>query len=290
MPNKYIEKPFLYLIVVSLLLHIGIFAIVRYLPETRKEPPSEPVFIDLQQIPAVKQQKPVEQEVKRSSDQRIRVERESAPLGDSLHETAPAVPRQSAASQPPVATAINPGGTPSASKPSMPLPTERRDSKVAPGSSVSSLLRPRQQTAQQQSPAQLFPAADRLARLEETYRRRYEKDLAEGDTRFLNSNYIHFGSFLRRFETAGYGVWRYPAEAAKKGVVGITPVKITFSKGGEIVHIQLLESSGSKILDEEVFRTLKEVGPVGAFPRGYDRDEFNLIAFFQYGMGGKSLW
>ena len=289
MSDKYIEKSFLYLLALSLLLHLGIFAIMQYLPKTGKEPPHEPVFIDLQQLPAVKQEKPVEQKVKRFSDQQVRVKRETAPRGESHRETAPVTPRQAITPKPLVEGALNPSGAPVASKPALPLPAEQRDSKVPPGSSVSSLLRSKQQTAQQTKP-QLFPAANRLAKLEETYRRKFEKDLAEGDTRFLNSDDIQFGSFLRRFENAVYGVWRYPAEAANKGIVGITPVKITFSRKGEIVHIQLLESSGSRILDDEVIRTLKEVGPVGSFPRGYDKDEFNLIAFFQYGMGRRSLW
>jgi protein TonB len=128
-----------------------------------------------------------------------------------------------------------------------------------------------------------------MAMLEDSYRRKFEKDIAEGDTKFLNTDDIQFGSFLRRFENSVYGVWRYPQEAAQKGIEGITPVKITFNRRGEIVHVQLLESSGARILDEEVFRTLKMLGPVGGFPKGYDKDEFNLIAFFQYGMSRRSL-
>ncbi len=55
------------------------------------------------------------------------------------------------------------------------------------------------------------------------------------------------------------------------------------------MHVELLESSGAKVLDDEVFRTLKMIGPVGGFPRGYNKDEFHLIAFFQYGMTRRSL-
>ena len=154
---------------------------------------------------------------------------------------------------------------------------------------MSGLLRPHRQTAQQRPQPQLFPGANRMAKLEDSYRHKFEKDVDEGDTRFLNSDDIQFGSFLRRFETAVYGVWRYPSEAANKGIEGITPVKITFNRRGEIVHVQLLETSGSRILDDEVLRTLKEVGPVGAFPKGYDKDEFHLIAFFQYGGTRRSL-
>ena len=48
--------------------------------------------------------------------------------------------------------------------------------------------------------------------------------------------------------------------------------------------IDLLESSGSQILDKEVFRTLKALGPIGGFPKSYHKEHFYLIAFFQYGI------
>jgi protein TonB len=130
-----------------------------------------------------------------------------------------------------------------------------------------------------------------MARLEESYRKKYSSEVEEGETRFLNTDDILFGSFLRRFESSVYGVWQYPAEAARRGIEGVTPVRITFNRKGEIEKVTLLESSGSRVLDDEVLRALKLVGPIGSLPKGYDRDQFNLIAFFQYGLsrGGRSI-
>jgi len=70
------------------------------------------------------------------------------------------------------------------------------------------------------------------------------------------------------------------------GIEGVTPVKITFNRRGEIVGRELLQSSGSRILDEEVMRTLASVGVIGSFPRGYNKETFVLIAFFHYGIIG----
>ncbi len=262
MSNQYIEKKFLYLVFISLLLHLGVFAGLYYFPPSQQEPPKEPVFIDLQQMPEPKQPpEPRQQDTKRRSEQRIRVPRESAPHGDAPQDVQ-AIEKQTVSRQPP----------------------------ITPGSSAASLLKPKQQAVQQPPPTQnLFPGASRLAKLEESYRRKFEDNIADGDTRFLNSDDIVFGSFLRRFEGAVYGVWRYPQEAAMKGIEGITPVRITFNRQGEITKIQQLESSGARILDEEVLRTLRAIGPVGGFPKGYDKDEFHLIAFFQYGGARRSL-
>lgn len=272
MPDRYIEKSFLYLLCISLLLHLGLFAGLYFFPSKPQELPKEPVFIDLQQIPELKQpQKPQQQETRRQSEQRVRVPEERAPKADAPRDDVsarrPAPPAQQAA----------PAARPSQqTSPSQPTPE--------PGYSASSLLKPKSQSSSPGPTAQqLFPGASRLAKLEESYRRKFEKDIAEGDTRFLNSDDIVFGSFLRRFEGAVYGVWRYPQEAAIRGIEGVTPVRITFNRRGEITNIQQLESSGARILDEEVIRTLRAIGPVGGFPKGYDKDEFHLIAFFQYG-------
>jgi protein TonB len=280
MSDRTIEKSFLFLLVFSLLLHLGVGAVLYYLPQKPKTP-KEAVFIDLQQIPDLKSlQEPRQQETHRQSERRIRVPQETAPRGQDAVDsglTPPVSPQARPTQQAPQPRQREASKTPP------------QDTSITPGSSASGLLKPRTPAAQQAPAAQLFPGAGRMAKMEENYRRKFESDIAEGDTKFLNSDDILFGSFLRRFETAVYGVWRYPQEAAMKGIEGITPVRITFNRQGEITGVRLLESSGAKILDEEVLRTLKMIGPVGGFPKGYDKDEFHLIAFFQYGGARRAL-
>jgi protein TonB len=269
--EQYIEKLFIYLLMLSVLLHIAGFAALYFWPQKEQQQISEPTFIDLQDMPELKAQDlPKKADVARPSDKRRRVIKETAPKPSTqFAQSRPSKPAQSSRQQA--------SASPSA-KPSEPTST-----------SVNELLRRKPQTQQQAAGGgtrpqpNLMPSASRMAKLEESYRRRFAEDIDKGNTRFLNTDDIQFGSFLRRFETAVYGVWRYPQEAAMKGVEGVTPVKITFNKNGEIVKVRLLESSGSRILDDEVFRTLRLIGPMGNFPRSYEKDEFNLIAFFQYG-------
>lgn len=283
MSERYIEKSFLFLLVISLLLHLVAGIMLYRFSGKVTPPPKEPVFIDLQQMPEFKAMPRQQPETERMADRRVRVPRETAPRASDSRDSGKTMAQQQLRPHQQVVPRI-PG---SVVKPSIPLP--RPENQVTPGSSVSSLLRKKNQSSPQITPQQLYPAANRLAKLEENYRRKFEQDIAEGDTRFLNSDDIQFGSFLRRFENSVYGVWRYPQEAAMRGIEGIVPVRITFNRKGEIARIQQLESSGAKILDEEVIRTLRAIGPVGSFPRGYDKDEFHLIAFFQYGGSRRSL-
>ncbi|MCM2359670.1 MAG: TonB family protein [Geobacteraceae bacterium] len=274
MSDKYVEKTFLYLVVLSVLLHTALFLIIIYLPQEKKVFRQEPYMVELRDLPptlepAAKEKK----EVRRLDEQRRRVARETAPRGEMERDKIAALPPRAV---PPVLPQPEPeaGGAPAvAGRGEAPLLEKPRPADFF-----------RQKERGVPDISKLFPTADKLAKLEESYRRKYDQEVAEGETRFLNTDDIRFGSFLRRFESAVYGVWRYPADAARMGIEGVVPTRITFNRKGEIEKVELLESSGSRILDDEVRRTLKIIGPVGSFPRGYDKDTFHLIAFFHYGI------
>ena len=286
MSDRYVEKSFLYLVAVSLLLHAGLFALVILFPQAKPVLRQEPIMIDLEDIPDVRQA-PADsgREARRHAEQPRRVPREMAPKGEGERDRVAALPpvvrpvpqRPTASSQ----AAQQPRRGDEAEPPGETGRTGEVPVREAPRGG--GILKPRA-PADAPDLAQLMPSAQRLAKIEESYRKKYRDDVAEGDTKFLDTDDIQFGSFLRRFENAIYGVWRYPQEAARLGIEGVTPVKITFNRSGAIVKYEILQSSGSRILDDEVLRTLRLVGPVGPFPRGYSRDEFHLIAFFQYGI------
>lgn len=286
------NKSIFFSFLVSILLHLAVVAALLHLPDAKQEPPREPVFIDLQDVPELKNM-PEPQVLKkpaRPSDARVRVEQERAPKTDSRREqgaSPKSLPQRAAPVAQPrqqEAAAVRPSPPPDA-----PSPQSQPDAQVPPGSSSNGLLKPRKQDSRPPAREQLFPGAGKMAKLEEGYRRSFDDEISEGETRFLNTDDILFGSFLRRFENAVYGVWRYPQEAALKGIEGITPVRITFNRQGKIVRVKLLESSGAKILDDEVIRTLDLIGPMGSFPKGYSKEEFHLIAFFRYGNSLRSL-
>jgi protein TonB len=269
MSDNYIEKIFLYFVVLSLLLHLIAFGIIVLFPEKKGTPRPEPYMVELQDLPAAKGEPPRRQiEVKRLDEQRRRFEREIAPRGERERDRfAPPPPQRPQAAEA--------GRTPSRQ-------AGRDEISSREKAGAGDFFKRQEKGTPDLS--RLFPSADKLARLEESYRKKYGPEVAEGGATFLNTDDITLGSFLRRFESAIYGVWRYPPEAARMGIEGVTPVKITFNRKGEIEKVKLLESSGSKILDDEVMRTLKAVGTIGSLPRSYDKETFDLIAFFHYGI------
>ncbi|OPY11452.1 MAG: transport protein TonB [Syntrophus sp. PtaB.Bin138] len=282
MSDKYIEKAFLYFLTLSLIAHLAIFALVYLFPESKREVKQEAYMVELSDMPELKQAPPSKAPARRFAERKRRVVTERAPRGQRARDNIASAPRRESRPEPlrpaakeqerersvshePVSRAENGAVSKEGTE------KKRAGETVRKGKDLPDL-------------AKLYPSAGRLARLEESYRKKYDTEIEEGDTKFLNTDDIQFGSFLRRFESAVYGVWRYPDAAARSGIQGVTPVKITFNRRGEIENIQLLQSSGSKILDSEVFRALRSIGPLGGFPKAYPKEQFNLIAFFQYGI------
>jgi len=284
MSDKYIEKIFLYLLALSFLLHLAIFEVISRLPP-EKGKPEQTTMVDLTDLPAPPppprpksqprpnlRSAPEPKPVDRLADRRQRVPKEMSPKASRDQE-------RLAPSQP----------LPPAKTERAPIQGKLRSAPGVPDKSVplprgEGLFKPKGSDTSERS--RLFPSAKNLARLEESYRQEYRDDVAKGDTQFINTDDIQFGSFMRRLENAVYGAWRYPEEALRRGIEGTTPVKITFSRSGEILRIDLLDTSGSRILDDEVIRTLKQLGPIGPLPKAYPNDTFKLIAFFHYGIGG----
>ncbi|HEX9024312.1 MAG TPA: TonB-dependent receptor, partial [Geobacteraceae bacterium] len=203
--ESYIEKAFLYLLFLSFLLHVAMFALFYYLPQEKKVAKEEPVMIDLQDLPPSKEAPAGEKkEVKRLGEKRRRVTREMAPKGEMPRERIARLPSRTVppAAQPP-ARGVE----------TLPRPPAER------GEGLFREKRPGEDLLRRGEPgppgiARLFPQADKLARLEDSYRKKHGPEVKEGETKFLDTNDIQFGSFLRRFENAVYGVWNYPEEAA----------------------------------------------------------------------------
>jgi protein TonB len=272
--DSYIEKSFLYILALSLLLHTAMFMVIIFLPQEKKIDKEQPVMIDLQDLPTSKKAPAREKkDLKRFAEEKRRLAREKAPKGEMEQERIASMPQQAA---PPATQPQQNMGqmAPARSEKERTLPRE------APYGE--NLLKPKEERAS--NLARLFPSPGNMARLEESYRKQYSHEVEEGEVKSLDTDDIRFGSFLRRFETAVYGVWNYPREAAKHGIEGMTPVRITFNRRGDIEQVELLKSSGSEILDNEVLRTLHHIGPIGSLPKGYTKDKFYLVASFHYGI------
>jgi periplasmic protein TonB len=88
----------------------------------------------------------------------------------------------------------------------------------------------------------------------------------------------YFAHIKRRIER----VWTYPADAIASGSQGQLHLKFVLRRNGQLKTIELLRSSGSKVLDKEAWDAVVNAGPFESFPPTIPEDELHIAARFTY--------
>jgi protein TonB len=92
----------------------------------------------------------------------------------------------------------------------------------------------------------------------------------------------YFASIKRKIEL----VWQYPYEAAVAGIQGELAVDFVIARSGKVDSIELVRSSGSKILDDEAIRSIRKAAPFDPIPAQYKIPSLLIRGRFVYVHGG----
>jgi protein TonB len=88
----------------------------------------------------------------------------------------------------------------------------------------------------------------------------------------------YFAHIKRRIEQ----VWTYPPGAIANGLQGQLHLKFVLRNDGQVKTVELLRSSGYKVLDKEAWDAVVNGGPFGPFPPTIPDDELQITARFTY--------
>jgi len=262
-----------------------------------KPPQIKPKELELDQQPIKPTPEPPP-ESSRLAEQNQRVEKETAPKGDDTRDqaaSAKSVQPAQAPPTPPVTAKPNKGSRPENSKSSQGMPTE---ASTQPSRQAEQELTTEQMPEQQPLPSlnQLTQLSDntvgRIIQKEQSRQERIKEraDLETGDTVWLNLERGLLISFFRRFRNQIEGVWNYPREAIEKEMQGTLLLKITVNHDGELVDVDLLESSGSEILDYEAIQAVYRAAPFGPLGKHYPYPDLKIMAHFRYQISGKYIY
>ena len=92
----------------------------------------------------------------------------------------------------------------------------------------------------------------------------------------------YFASIKRKIEL----VWQYPYEAAAAGIQGELTLDFVIARSGKVDSVELVRSSGSKILDDEAIRSIRVAAPFDPIPAGYKIPSLHIRGRFVYVHGG----
>jgi periplasmic protein TonB len=267
--TNYIEKSILYFLAFSLLLHGLLFAVIVYLPREKKAARPEPIMVELQDLPPSRVTPAEEKkETRRAAEERRRVARETAPRGEREKDRIAALPKRA------VPHAAQPQRDGGEMVPRLPEKEMAPAKESPPGES---LLKPKEQGLPDIS--KLFPTAEKMARLEDGYRKKY-KDIEQGDTRLIDTDDDVLASFAYRFKSAVQERWNTLARAAGFRELGVAVLLITIKRDGMVEDIKLLESTGNKVLDDVAIKTVRTAGFVGPLPKKWPHNQVHFLYIY----------
>ncbi|TNF47402.1 MAG: energy transducer TonB [Deltaproteobacteria bacterium] len=278
-------------ILLSLLLHL----LLLLLPKDKlfpEEVPLEPVYVEVRppqqqerelDLPIRKElEKPREKPAKRLAEKDQVVEKEMAPEGKDVEDREKIVRSPKPAPKAPPKEQVKPRKevVEQKTEPDLELPFTPDGWRQKPEKK-----QPRE-VPDLQTLTQISPAA--LSKIESDWRRKYRADVARGDTVWMDSQQDLLHSFMRRFRTNIYNVWNYPGSAVQRRQQGTCLLRITIDRRGNISNVELLESSGYRILDNEAITAVREGATYGPLPRAYPHEELKIMAFFDYRLSGSA--
>jgi len=88
----------------------------------------------------------------------------------------------------------------------------------------------------------------------------------------------YFGSIKRSIEL----VWQYPDEALRYGLQGKLLMQFAIRNNGELESAIIVQSSGSRVLDQEAMRAVRTAAPFSPIPPWIGKDRVEIVASFEY--------
>ncbi len=280
-------------LLLSLLLHLLLLLVPKHKLFPVDNTP-KPVFVEVRppqtrerelDLPIRKElEKPRKEPAKRLAEKDQVVEKEKAPEGKDVEDREKMIRAPEPVRKTPPPTQAQPKPrtkeVPQQAEPTKPLPVTSEGWMTKPAEKPSPQI-PDLQTLTQISP-------NTFAKIESDLRHKYRADVERGDTVWMDAQQDMLSSFMKRFRDYIYLVWNYPDGAAQRNQQGTCLVRITVDRKGNVTNVQLLESTGYRILDNEVIRAVRKGATYGPLPRAYPNEDLKIMAFFQYRLSGNT--
>lgn len=97
---------------------------------------------------------------------------------------------------------------------------------------------------------------------------------------------LRYHGYMSKLQSRIEGIWKYPHEAASKGIYGDLRIKFTIKKDGMLGNVELGRTSGHRSLDEAAIKALKDAEPFWPLPEEWGREGITIDGHFIYTIHG----
>lgn len=121
---------------------------------------------------------------------------------------------------------------------------------------------------------------DIIAKLSKKTEKSQELQTSRGLT-FSAKEFNDWG-YLERLKEKIERVWQYPPQAAMRGIYGDLYIRFTIDKKGKLISMELLRTSGYRMLDDAAMQALKDAQPFWPLPDEWQKDSLTVTGHFIY--------
>ena len=108
----------------------------------------------------------------------------------------------------------------------------------------------------------------------------------KGKTFTFDTSEYKFLIYNRRLKERIENIWKYPPEAAERGIYGDLIIKFSIKKNGRLGDVELVRTSGHKDLDDAAIKALKDGAPYWPLPEEWNMEAYTIEGHFIYTIYG----
>ncbi len=91
-----------------------------------------------------------------------------------------------------------------------------------------------------------------------------------------------YQNYMQRLKEKIEGIWKYPSDAAMRGIYGDLYIAFTIKKDGSLGSVDIKRTSGYKSLDDAAIKALKDAAPYWPLPEDWKQDSLTITGHFVY--------
>lgn len=93
---------------------------------------------------------------------------------------------------------------------------------------------------------------------------------------------FRYQNYMQRLKEKIEGIWKYPSDAAMRGIYGDLYIVFTIKRDGSLGSVDIKRTSGYKSLDDAAIKALKDAAPYWPLPEDWEQDSLTITGHFVY--------
>lgn len=111
----------------------------------------------------------------------------------------------------------------------------------------------------------------------------------KSDTLSFATQDYRYAGYMRKLREKIESIWEYPPEAARRGLYGDLKINFTIKRDGKLGAVELVRTSGYKMLDDAALKALRDGEPYWPIPDDWGMESYTINGHFFYTMYGYGI-